>query len=38
MDSDSIMKMIEYEFHHPCFIIDAIVSDNNIKLQAVLNN
>ena len=32
------MNMVEDSFHHRCFIIDAIVSDNASTMQAVIKN
>ena len=32
MEADSIMNMVEYALRHICFIIDIIVSDNDIKM------
>ena len=31
-----IIKMVEDAFRHRCFIIDAIISNNNIKMQDVI--
>ena len=38
MESGAILKMTEYAFRHCCYIIYIIVSDNEIKMQAVLKN
>ena len=37
MEYDAIMNMAEDKFHHQCFIIDFIISENYITMGAVLN-
>ena len=36
MEAGEIMNMVEDEFHHRCFIIDSIVTDDDSTKQAVL--
>ena len=38
MESDAILKMVEYAFRHHCFIIYAIISDCDSEMQAVLKH
>ena len=38
MEAGEILEMVEYTFHHRCFIIDVIVSNNDITTQGVLNH
>ena len=38
MEAYAIMNMIEDKFHHRCFIIDLIVSDNASTMRAVLKH
>ena len=38
MEADSIMNMVEYALRHICFIIDIIVSDNDIKMWSIINH
>ena len=38
MYDDEMMKMVEYAFCHCCFIIDIVVSDNDITIRAVTKN
>ena len=36
MEADAILKMVKYAFHHCCFIIGVILSDNYRIMKAML--
>ena len=38
MEDSAILKMVEDAFHNRFFIVDIIVSDNDITTQAVLKH
>ena len=38
MEAGAILTMVEDAFHHHCFIIDVIISNDDITMQAVLKN
>ena len=38
MEADIILKMVEDEFWHFCFIIDVIVNNNDSTMQAVIKH
>lgn len=38
MEADKILRLVEYEFCHRCFIIDIIVSDNYSTTQYMIKH
>ena len=38
MEDGANMNMVEDAFHHRCFIIGVIVSDNDRTMQSVIKN
>ena len=38
MEADKILRLVEYELCHRCFIIDIIVSDNESTTKSMIKH